>query len=88
MRKSSGSTHRKFRGDESVSTTVNDLIIGHYGHLASKRKILANDAAVKIRTAENWLRCLCVPQADNLKALCESNPEFRRSLIEWLEGSK
>jgi hypothetical protein len=88
MCNSSGSKHRNFRGDKSVSTTVNDLIIDHYGHLASRRKILANDAAVKIRTAENWLLGMCQPQADSLKALCESNPDFRKSLIEWLEGLK
>jgi len=69
-----------------VSSTVNDLIIDHYGPLASRRKILAGHAAVTIRTAENWLCRVCQPQADSLKALCDSNPEFRRSLIEWLEG--
>lgn len=70
-----------------MSTTVNDLIVDHYGHLASRRKILAGHAAVKIRTAENWLLRLCQPQADNLKALAESNPEFRAALIKWLGGS-
>lgn len=85
-RNSSGASHRNFRGERGVNCTVNDLISNHYGMFASRRKILAKDADVSVRTAENWLQGLCEPQAGRLKVLSDNNPEFRAELIAWLEG--
>lgn len=68
-----------------MGCTVNSLIVHHYGPLASRRKRLANDAEVSIRTAENWLLELCEPQAGRLKVLADNNPAFRADLIAWLE---
>jgi transcriptional regulator with XRE-family HTH domain len=68
-----------------MSATVNDLISAHYAPLASRRKVLARDAGVSPRTAENWLAKLCEPQACKLKSLADNNPEFRADLIAWLQ---
>lgn len=68
-----------------MSATVNDLIVIHYGPLASRRKILAHDGDVTERTAENWLARLCEPRACKLKRIAQSNPKFRADLIAWLQ---
>jgi hypothetical protein len=83
-RKSSGASHQVFRGD-GMNATVNDLISAHYAALASRRKLLARDAGVSVRTAENWLARICEPQACKLKSLADNNPEFRADLIAWLQ---
>ncbi|WP_205619722.1 hypothetical protein [Acidocella sp. MX-AZ02] len=61
------------------------MILDHYGQLASKRKLLARDAGVSDRTAENWLLGKNDPQISCIMSIAKNNPAFRADFIAWLE---
>lgn len=71
-----------------MGLAVHDILIAHYGDLASRRKLLARDADVSERTAENWLQRKTEPQVCNIGKIARKNPAFCADFIGWLRGER
>ena len=58
----------------SYAASVHDVLAREYGPLRNAAKLLARDADVSPRTAENWLQGKCAPRMDEcirLMAVCK-----------------
>lgn len=67
-------------------SSFHSILVSHYGALASRRKLLARDADVSDRTAENWLLGKNAPQVCNVVKIARSNEAFCADYIELLRG--
>lgn len=86
--KSSVQSTRLFPNEPKMGIAVHDILLAHYGALASRRKLLARDAQVSERTAENWLQGKTEPQVCNVGKIARNNPAFCADFIGWLQGGR
>lgn len=85
--KSSGASPHIFPNRRKMGitfSTFHDILVAHYGALASRRKLLARDAEVSERTAENWLAGKNSPQVCSVAKIARSNAAFRDDYIDFL----
>ena len=85
--KSSGGSPHVFPNGRKMGiafSTFHDILVAHYGALASRRKLLARDGDVSERTAENWLAGKNDPQVCNVAKIARNNAAFRVDYIDFL----
>ena len=72
----------------TVADAFHAWVHGHYGPLRNAAKLLARDANVSPRTAENYLHGRHAPSGDALVTLMARNAELRAEIDRLIEQRK
>lgn len=59
---------------------------GKYAPLKHANKLLARDARVTPRTAENWLDLECTPRFEQAVMLMAADPEIEAAVLDLVRG--
>lgn len=92
-----GISPRNFRGNtvsaalslpETTGSRFCALLRERYGRLKHATKILARDACVTPRTAENWLERECAPRFEQAIELMAADPAIEAAVLEMVRGRR